>query len=229
MDTSFENWSLKKMKNAMQGFSEEKGGMTEEKPYSIITEIDKLCFRTSSFEADKESVLHKGIYNYELSSMLSAMILSGIVYTIMAFSFKVTIIHYLASTLIFIVAFICCRRYIFRDRDLEIVFDKTKKSARLCWPGFIGMRTEEIPFGSIKSVEAGSRQIIPVNIDGIEFVQKISAQHGSPVPGLGEEKEFVTLLLKLTDGTERIIYAGRIENINEPSLPLNEIRGFLGK
>jgi hypothetical protein len=79
----------------------------------------------------------------------------------------------------------------------------------------------------MKSVDIGSSQILPVNLDGIEFVQKISAQHGSPVPGLGEEKEFVTLLLKLTDETERIIYAEKIDNKNEPVLPLNEIRGFL--
>jgi hypothetical protein len=229
MDTNFEKWSLNKIKNTVHEFNEEKGGMTEETPYSITTETDRLCFRTSSFETDKESVLHRGIYNYELSSMLSAMILSGIVYAIMASQISVTIIHYLTGMVIFVISFIAFRKYIFRERYLEVVFDKTREAARLSRSKFIGMRTEEIPIGSIKSVEAGSRQIIPANIDGIEFVQKISAQHGSPVPGLGEEKEFVTLQLKLTDGTERIIYAGRIENINEPSLPLNEIRSFLGK
>jgi hypothetical protein len=203
--------------------------MIEEKPYSISIEMNKLCFRTSSFEADKESMLHKGIYNYELSSMLSAMMLSGIIYVIMAFNFKVTIIHYMAGALSFIIAFISFRKYIFRERYLEIVFDKTKELARLCRPGFIGTRTEYIPFSSIKSVEAGSRQVHPGNIDGMQFVQKISAQHGSPVPGLGEEKEFVTLLMKLSDGTERVLYTGKIENISEPSLPLNEIRVFLQK
>jgi hypothetical protein len=161
--------------------------------------------------------------------MLSALMLSGTIYTIMAFNFKMTIIHYLANTLIFIIAFISFRRYIFRERYLEIVFDKTKKIARLCRPGFIGMRTEEMSYSSIKSVEVGSRQILPANVDGIQFVQKISAQHGSPIPDLTEEKNFVTLLLKLTDGTERIIYAEKIDNRNEPSLPLNEIRAFLKK
>jgi hypothetical protein len=203
--------------------------MTEDKSYSILFEMNKLFFRTSSFRADKESVLHKGIYNYELASMLSALALSGITYVILAFYFKVTLMHYLASTLIFIIAFISFRKYIFRERYLEIVFDKTNKMARLRCPWFIGMRTEEIPFSSINSVKVGSRHILPTNIDGIQFVQKISAQHGSPVPGLGEEKEFVTLSLKLTDGTERIIYSEKIENIHEPSLPLNEIRAFIGK
>jgi hypothetical protein len=97
MDTNFEKWSLNKIKNTVHEFNEEKGGMTEETPYSITTETDRLCFRTSSFETDKESVLHRGIYNYELSSMLSAMILSGIVYAIMASQISVTIIHYLTG------------------------------------------------------------------------------------------------------------------------------------
>jgi hypothetical protein len=201
--------------------------LKEENLYSITVKTDMLCFRTSSYEADKESMLHKGIYNYELASMSSAMMLSGAIYAIMAFNFNVTIFHYIASVLIFIIAFISFRKFIFRERYLEIVLNKTKEVATLRQSRFIGMRTKEIPFSSIESVEAGSRQVLPVNIDGIKFVQKISAQHGSPVPGLEEEKEFVTLLLKLTDGTERVLYTGKIENISEPSLPLVEIRAFL--
>ena len=203
--------------------------MTHKKPYTIITEMNKLCFSTHSYEADKESMLHKGIYNYEMASILSATMIAGTVYAILALYFKVTVILYIASTLMFIIAFVGLRRFIFRERDLEIVFDKTMKVATLSTPGLVGMRTEKISFDSILSVEAGSRHIIPTNIDGIQFVQKISAQHGSPMPGLGEEKDFVTLLLKLTDGTERTIYTGKIDNKNEPSLPLNEIRDFLKK
>jgi hypothetical protein len=130
-------------------------------------------------------------------------------------------------TLAFTISFICCRKYIFRERELEIVFDNERKAAIINRPGFIGMKKEEIPFSNIKSIEVGSSQMLPVNIDGIEFVQKISAQHGSPMPDLGEEKEFVTLFLKLGDGGERVIYAEKIENNNEPSLPLKEIREFI--
>jgi hypothetical protein len=200
-----------------------------ETPYSIEIDAKRLTFKTSSYEADKESVLHKGIYNYELASMLSAIMLSGTVYAIIAFNINVTILHYIAGALVFIVAFISFRRYIFRERHLEIVLDEIMKIATLRRSRFIGMRTEEIPFSNIKSVEVGSRQIIPSNLDGIQFVQKISAQHGSPVPGLGEEKEFVTLVLKLNDGTERVLYTGKIVNISEPVLPLNELRTFLNK
>jgi hypothetical protein len=78
----------------------------------------------------------------------------------------------------------------------------------------------------ISSIEVGSIKYVPENIDGIDFVQRISLQHGSAVPGLGNEEEYITLLLKLTDGSERIIYAGRSEE--EPELPITEMRNFLG-
>ncbi|HDH01423.1 MAG TPA: hypothetical protein ENG80_06415 [Nitrospirae bacterium] len=83
-----------------------------------------------------------------------------------------------------------------------------------------------MPLDSISSVVAGSKKFVPENIDGIRFVEKISAQHGSFVPGLGDEEEYVTLSLKLSDGTERIIYAVRTDD--EPDIPLKQIQRFLG-
>jgi hypothetical protein len=78
----------------------------------------------------------------------------------------------------------------------------------------------------ISSIEVGSIKYVPENIDGIDFVQRISLQHGSAVPDLGNEEEYITLLLKLTDGSEQIIYAGRSEEA--PELPITEMRNFLG-
>jgi hypothetical protein len=83
-----------------------------------------------------------------------------------------------------------------------------------------------IPLDHISSIEMGSIKFVPENIDGINFVQKISLQHGSALPGLGNEEEYIILLLKLTDGSERIIYADRSEE--EPELPITEMRTFLG-
>ena len=90
---------------------------------------------------------------------------------------------------------------------------------------FLSVKKEVIPFGDIGSVEMGSTRYDPVNIDGIHFVQKISAQHGSAVPGLSESEEFVTLSIRKTDGSEKTIFAGKIED--EPDIPLNEIKDFM--
>lgn len=203
--------------------------MTQEKSYSINKEKERLVFTTSSFKADKGSLLHKGIYNYELASSLAATAVCGIIYILIAFNYRVIFIHYLIVGVIFVSAFVGFRKFIFRERVLKVVFDRAKKFVKISSPSFINEKTEEIPFAGISSVEIGSKKILPENIDGIKFVQKISSQHGSPLPGLEDEVEFVTLSLKLTDGTERLIYAGRIEGKidGEPEVPLNEIRDFL--
>jgi len=205
--------------------------MSEGRNYSIKHEENRLIFETSSFRADRNSVLHKGIYNYELSSLLSASAVSGILYTLLAFNYRMIFIHYLCIAGIYIIAFILFRNFIFRGRVLTAVFDGSKRHATIKYPGIIGMKTEEIPFSKIESVEIGSRNIIPENPDGIEFVQKISLQHGSAVPGLEDEQEFVTLLLKLDDGTERVIYAAEIyaRIDGEPETPLQEIKDFLAE
>ena len=50
------------------------------------------------------------------------------------------------------------------------------------------------------------------------------------MPGLSETEEFITLSLRLTDGTERMIFAAKIESgkvDGEPEIPLREIKEFL--
>lgn len=68
---------------------------------------------------------------------------------------------------------------------------------------------------------------MPEDRDAARFVEKISRQHGSVVPGIGDKAEFVTLSLKLTDGTERLIYAQRIFDNDVPDMPIKEIQDFI--
>ena len=142
------------------------------------------------------------------------------------------IFRYLIIVFLFVVSFLGAHKFIFKEKHIEVILDKPEKKAIITRYGIIIKKTETIPFADIKSVELGSRKFVPENIDGIEFVQRISAQHGSAMPELTDVEEFITLSLKLTDGSERIIYAGKIDGgkINgEPSVPLNEIKSFLNK
>ncbi|MBI4825943.1 MAG: hypothetical protein HY807_05915 [Nitrospirae bacterium] len=68
---------------------------------------------------------------------------------------------------------------------------------------------------------------MPEDRDAARFVEKISRQHGSVVPGIGDEAEFATLSLKLTDGTERLLYAQRLFNNDVPDMPIKEIQDFI--
>jgi hypothetical protein len=135
------------------------------------------------------------------------------------------VLLYAVLIIVFILSFLGSKMFIFRDRFLKVIFDSDSRTAAITHPGIVSKRTETIPFSKIKSVEIGSRKFIPENIDGIHFVQKISLQHGSAVPELGAQEEFITLSLNLTDSTERLIFAGKIDE--EPELPVNEIRNFL--
>lgn len=201
--------------------------------YLLKTEGDSLIFTTSSFRAEKTSVLHSGVYTREFSSMLLASAFCIAAYMLIIYiSIYSLILRYLILIFIFVITFLLSRKTIFKEKYIEVVFNKPEQTTIISRPGIIKMKTEIIPFLDIKSVELGSRKFIPENIDGINFVQKISLQHGNAVPGLGDIEEFITLSLKLNDGSERIIYAGKINGgkiDGEPSIPVNEIRSFLNK
>jgi hypothetical protein len=205
--------------------------MEQEKNYIIQIEGKTLIFRTSSFKAEKSSVLHSGIYSRESSSILFASGISTLAYVLLSPSVGGPAL-YAALAFVLASAFMLSRKYIFREKILEVSFNKQSGTARMVLSGSFTKKTEEIALDDIVSLETGSKRFEPINKDGADFVQKISVQHGSAVPGLGEPEEFVTLSLKLNDGSERIIYAtklngGKIDG--EPELPVLQIRKFLSK
>ena len=197
-----------------------------DRKYLLENKNNKLMFRTSSFKAEKTSVLHSGVYTKEFASMLFASGICLLVYMVTGLlSGKSAIIRYLILIIIFIVSFLGSGKYIFRESYLEAYFDNSDKTVEIIRHGLITRKREKIPFAKIKSVDLGTKEFVPENIDGIKFVQKISAQHGSAVPHLGDVEEFIILSLNLNDGSGRTIFAGRSDE--EPEIPLNEIRNYL--
>lgn len=205
--------------------------MKRDKRFTIKTDKDRLVFRTTAFRADKGSVLHSGIYNKEFSSILSATAVSGIIYIFLALNYEMTVLHYLIVIFTFVIGFFGFRIFAFKERHMDVIFDKANNMVKITKPGFIKKDIEALPLDSVSSIEIESKKIVPENPDGIKFVEKISLQHGSVIPELGDEVEFITLLLKLTDGSKRLIYAEKIEGKidGEPEIPLRDIRDFLEK
>lgn len=200
--------------------------MNNKKEYQIKIGKNRLFFTTTSFRPEKKSVLPKGIYTKEFASMLSASAACVFVYMVISStSDEIIFIHLLIIILTFIAAFLGSRRFLFKEKYMEVVFDRPDNTVRITLTGIIKTTIEEIPMDNIKSIDVGSKKFIPENIDGINFVEKISLQHGSFVPGLRDEEEFITLSLRLNDGSERLFYAGRLEE--EPDIPLKEMRSFL--
>ncbi len=193
--------------------------------YEMKTDAEKLLFKTAFYKAERTSVLHSGIYNKEFTSMLFSGAICLMSYMLTELMALKSIFRFIIVLIVFFISFIGARNLIFKEHYLEAVFDKTSQIATLKYPGIVPKK-ESIPFSTISSLELGSKRYVPRNIDGINFVQKISIQHGGAVPGLGQEEEYITVSLKLINKSHKIIFACRTDA--EPDLPINEIRHFLG-
>ncbi len=177
--------------------------------YSIRRTGSLLTFRTASFSDETASVLHTGIYNREFASVLASLALAGFVYLLLETHFEKTVLFNIVFIVVFIGGFPLFRTFIFRERYLETVFDTAAGKADLFFAGVTRRKKESIALADIGQVLIESRKQKIENPDGVEFVEKISLQHGVAIPGFGEETVRYLLKLKLADGTYRTIYADK--------------------
>ena len=84
---------------------------------------------------------------------------------------------------------------------------------------------ETISIKNIKEISIESRKHEVENPDAVRFVKQISAQHGSVIPGFGEEKVLFLLKLHLSDGSERTIYTDN--TMQDVLSAYDEIKEFL--
>lgn len=179
----------------------------EESTYRLAKDATTLVFRTTRFVAEKGSVLHSGIYNREFSSVLASFAVAGIVYFFLVMRFGKNAAFYVIVMVLFIGTFPLFRKYIFRERFLETVFDKATAHAIISRSWFRKKVLEHMPLSDIKGLWIETKKEEVVNRDGVAFVQKISAQHHTVIPGFGEDIVFYSLNLRRTDGTDRTIFA----------------------
>ena len=193
--------------------------------YSITRRDDVLVLATGSFEAERGSVLHSGIYNREFASALTSFGLAGLVYLVLGLRYGKTLLTHAVVFVVFVAGFLLLRSLVFRDRLLEAEFDRRTREVRLSRTSGPRRRTEVIPMGRVERLRIDKREIGVENPDAVAFVEKISAQHGTVIPGFGEEAVFYSLQLVLTDGSIRTLYAGRGP---EEALRVHEaVSGFL--
>ncbi len=196
-----------------------------DKGYSITRSDLLLTFRTARFSADTGSVLHSGIYNREFASVLASLAVAGFVYVVVVMNFKKTLVPHIAFVVFFVACFPFFRRFIFKERYMETVFDCSKAKAEIYVAGLRRRKTDSIPLRDIVNVMIESRKKEIENPDGVQFVEKISLQHGMAIPGFGEERVFFLLKLILADGTDRVIYAD--VNMQDVIEAHGEIKDFL--
>ena len=194
--------------------------------YTIKKEEGKLIFTTPAFTDELDSVLHSGIYNREFSSVLASAAVAGIVYVIVAMNTGNTIVRSLVFLLTFTVGFPFFRKFVFKEGLLEVVFNAVSGEAKIYTSWITKRLKETISIKNIKGLSIESKKHEAENPDAVRFVKQISLQHGSVIPGFGEEKVLFLLKLHLSDGSERTIYSDNI--MHNVITAHDEIKEFLG-
>jgi hypothetical protein len=193
--------------------------------YRTGKEEDTLIFITPMFRAEPDSVLHSGIYNREFASVLASATVAGLIYVITAMKIEDTLVRSLVFLLIFAGGFPFFRTYVFRESLMEVVFNTAGGEARIFTRWITKRLKETIALNSIKHISIEKRTQEVKNPDAVAFVEKISLQHGTVIPGFGEEKILFLLKLHLADGSERIIYSDSV--MQDVLSAHDEIKEFL--
>lgn len=193
--------------------------------YTICKEEDRLIFTTPSYKVGPDSVLHSGIYNREFSSMLASAAAAGTIYVIVAINSHNTLISSMTFLIFFAAGVLFFRKFIFRENLMKVVFDTASGEAKIYITWITEKLRETIAIGSIKEIRIERRKQEVENPEAVQFVKKISAQHGTVIPGFGKEKVLFLLKLCLADGTERTIYSD--EAMQDVISAHDEIKGFL--
>lgn len=193
--------------------------------YTARKEEDKLIFATPAYRADPDSVLHSGIYNREFSSLLASAAAAGIVYMIIAMNTGNAIVRSLVFLLTCAGGFPFFRKFVFKESLREVVFDTSGGEAKVYTSWITKRLKETISIKNIKDISVENRKHEVENPDAVRFVKHISLQHGSVIPGFGEEKVLFLLKLHLCDGSERIIYTDN--TMQDVLSAYDEIKEFL--
>lgn len=198
---------------------------TQNGKYRIEKTGDILIFKTSNFTADRGSVLHSGIYNKEFASALSSLCIAGLSYMVVVMNFRKGVLSHVVFLVVFAAGFLFLRSFIFKEKYMETVFDRSAGRAEIYLAGMTKKRKDRIAIRDIGNILIEQKKSSVENPDAVEFVEKISSQHGMAIPGFGEEKIFFLLKLKLSDGTDRLIFAD--SDMHDVIRAHDEIKEFL--
>ncbi len=114
--------------------------------YQLKTDDNRLIFTTSSFIAEKTSVLHSGVYTREFSSMLFASATSVLCYMgLINANVNPVFLRYLLIVLVFVAGFLAANKFIFKDRKIEVILDKSIKTAFITRFGIISKKKKKYP------------------------------------------------------------------------------------
>jgi len=178
--------------------------------YQIERREYGVVVRTTSFRAERRSVLHSGIFNRELASSLAA----GAVIVLMGFFFalhvKVTIIHFIAGVSVFALLFVLFRMYAFREAVLETAFDRERNKITISLKRTIGKKCLSYPMDALTGIRIYHLSLEPENLDAVKLVERVAVQHGTVIPGFGKVEDFYCVELALRD-RKAVMFSARTQ------------------
>lgn len=175
--------------------------------YAFDISDKMLVFRTSSFRAEKGSMLHSGIYNRETASTFAA----GACIVLLGFFFasrpRLSNVSFIAVLPLFVLLFLFFRTFVFRETFLQAVIDKETNVVSIVHKGFFRTEKQLYALAGLESIREDYKAVAPENPDGIKIVEKIALQHGAVIPGFGAAAEFYTVEFEFKDAEKVMVFS----------------------
>ncbi len=173
--------------------------------YSLQVSEDRVVLRTTSFRAERASVLHSGIYSRELAASLLSGAVVVLFLFLVALWHRPTVGHFIIAALAFAVLVPVTRYYIFREPELITVFDPGADVVRITLRAPLKRHSVVKTMSRLKGMKVVHHRFEVENPDGVEFVKKIALQHGQVMPDFGKPQQLYSLVLEFEDGTYEIL------------------------
>jgi hypothetical protein len=141
--------------------------------------------------------------------VLASAAVAGTIFVIIAMNTGNAIAGAMVFLLVFAGGAPFFRTFVFKESLMEVVFNTAHGEVSISTTWITKRLKETIAISNIKEISIETRKQAIENPDAVEFVEKISLQHGTVIPGFGEEKVLFLLKLHLADGTERTIYSDK--------------------
>jgi len=196
----------------------------KERPYQLDIGKDTLVLRTTSFKAEKGSVLHEGIYNREFVSSLAAAAVGGVVVFLLSVFLGHGAMNYVIGGAVFVVTFPLFRKFFFWEPFLLTGIDRVRGEVTITLRKPFGGGEVRNPLAQLKDIKVHHTRVEIPNPDAAEFVERIALQHGTVTPGLGEADEFYSVEL-VFDGRETSVFVSK--KMDEAISVMERLREFV--
>jgi hypothetical protein len=171
--------------------------------YGLSSEGDILRFSTERYRTERGSILHGGIYNPDLSSLIG-----GAAVALLGFMLTGGYARIAVAVMLFATGFVFFRLVIFKKRGLVLVANRAGGTMTLSFPF---KRKITLRIDGLLDVASTRATLSPENPEGVRLVEKIALHHYTVLPDFEKPLQLYPVELRMKDGRAFTIYAGEDE------------------